>query len=91
MKDILLEVPRFENFLADWGKDLSEEILYVLITDDLIEGMSMEVLEKVYYFFKDRERLILERYGVHICGCDLLIPVLLGYLAEGILYHISML
>jgi hypothetical protein len=77
MKDILLKVPRFEYFLTNGGKDLSEEILNMLVADDFIEGMSMKMFKKVYYFLKDRQSLILKRYGVHICGCDFLVPLFL--------------
>lgn len=67
---------------------MGEEVFDVLFCDDIMERQGMQLLKKVNYFLEDWESLILERDRVHVGRCDFLVPVLLGNIDEGILYHI---
>lgn len=44
MNECLLEVPRFEYLLTDNGKDLSKKIFDMLLSDDVLDGMSMQLI-----------------------------------------------
>lgn len=39
----VLEVTRFEYFLTDYREDLSEEVLNMFLSNDLLDGMSMQL------------------------------------------------
>jgi hypothetical protein len=76
--------------LANRWEDLSEKIINVFFGDDGGERRGMQVGEKIYDFFEDRESLILEWDRVHVGGGYLFIPLLFGNIDKRILYHIIM-
>ncbi len=73
----VLEVARFEDLLADDWKDLREEVLDMLLSDDLGDGPQVQLIKYLNEFVENREGLVLGRNGIHVGGSHLLPPLLL--------------
>ena len=59
----------------------------MLGVDHLGEGEGVELIEEFHQFFEDGEGVVLGGDRVHVGGAHLLVPVLLGDLHQGVLYH----
>ena len=84
----LLKISRFEYFLANGRKNLGKEVFDMIFGEDFLEGLHMQMFEKVHDFLEDGLSLILKGNWIHISGDDFLVPLLFTNVCERILYHI---
>ena len=75
MDGAVLEVSRFEDLLADDREDLSQEVLYVIVGEDLEDGSEVQLLQYLNHLVEDGQGFVLCGDGVHVSGRHLLPPL----------------
>ena len=67
---------------------MGKEVFDMIFGEDFLEGLHMQMFEKVHDFLEDGLSLILKGNWVHVSGDDFLVPLLFTNVCERILYHI---
>lgn len=67
---------------------MREEVFDVFFGDHFGQGARAQLFQQVHDLLEDGKSFILEGDRVHVSGCDFLVPLLLGNIDQGILYHI---